>query len=362
MDKNKLFNIENYEFEIVNIPVTFRSNKKTDAIYHLLVDNDGRIHDYKIEFKSAEVECVTTKSHENKNVHRTNFRVEIFKRIGVNHSFGGTKHHVLLNNEQIKKWNEYFDEQWHNETFQNIIYIVVGCNASGEGIPESSNAKTNIEGKEYAIGFLLKALNISKETNSFDYADKWQTSPSIDFSVWIKKNQFIYESFQKFNSYTKRNEWKKDYETLKKKFSLYMKEKRELDEKIRNERMVYEKNCKQIYLSLYEFWSKNINLDKEFAHIYPVKQIRKNYLKTKNENDLKEISDKENCLPLSPDIHTRYDKYFFYWNTQGKLEKIKKEVTDGIEKFENIPNEQLTTKKIFYLDKYIKYLKDSKKI
>ena len=57
-----------------------------------------------------------------------------------------------------------------------------------------------------------------------------------------------------------------------------------------------------------------MQIDYEKAHIKPVYEIKNEYLKNSNKEILRQISDPYNFLPLTPNIHTMYDKYKLYWD------------------------------------------------
>lgn len=103
----------------------------------------------------------------------------------------------------------------------------------------------------------------------------------------------------------------------------------------------------------------------QYAHIYPVKEIRKSFFNEKNEKiNLDDISNEDNFLPLATEIHQLYDSDKLFWNQNGELELLEEALkyneyyrnTFGI--YSKISNNILINTKIRY---YLKILSDLKK-
>lgn len=102
----------------------------------------------------------------------------------------------------------------------------------------------------------------------------------------------------------------------------------------------------------------------QYAHIYPVKEIRKSFFNENEKINLNDISNADNFLPLAAEIHQLYDSDKLFWNQNGELELLEEALkyneyyknTFGI--YSKISNNILINTKIGY---YLKILSDLKK-
>ncbi len=113
---------------------------------------------------------------------------------------------------------------------------------------------------------------------------------------------------------------------------------------------LYDKN-KHLDSSYFANFIKNINNPpSEHCHIIPVKISRKNI------NTLKEISDPNNCLLLSPTLHAHFDKQNIYFDLNGYCYQLRNNKL--INKVQ-LKKEFLNEARKKYLNKYLKMFVDN---
>ncbi len=342
---DRLFNefLSEYNPQIVSMDV-FSKDKLNQITYKLLVVNNSFIIDYKIEFKSFSIKLETTGSHQEskKKNHSFILRKELIENVlGLKHKFVSLENHnkrkeqnTFNDSINLNKINDFLNDS-KNElwriTFQNIIYILSGSNPSGE-----SNGKGELTtyylNSEVPFGLFLGTLNVCKkfrkqyceknEINQFNLTYlinkvyKWlENDKNLKLNDFLKFNPELDSFFKEFIKNSK--DWKNIRQKMKDNLESQNKKFFSINSEIIKLRKEFTKEIQTKWSDPYfEFFNieKDMQVDYEMAHIKPVYEIKNEYLKNSNKGILKQISDPYNFLPLTPNIHTMYDKYKLYWD------------------------------------------------
>lgn len=385
--------LEDFNFKIIEMNA-FTKNEKTKLKYYLLVDQDNFIHDFKIEFELLEINTFTTKSHKNHDTNKIKLRIKIIESyLLLKHKFkdeDNFKKRIAYSNISKDKIEELNKKIWNDDmrqiTFQDVEYLLTGSNPSGQGNGKGY-LNTSFENDVVPFGFFLQVLNIKKQIdkqygkskNQYEvlWKEFWHNQKQdkkISFDKWLNENEILRKYLKSFK-YSSSN-WKNLFDKFKKELNENKQKWFDLNSKIiklrKNQKEAFKKffesnslknDNKTINQFAYEyFWSINHNKSSsrfQYAHIKPVKYIREQYKQTQNDKILDEINDINNFLPLPSDIHELYDKFYFYWEKNGKIQNLKEISKDDLkrmQKFSQINKNILETRKK-YLDDYLKYLK-----
>lgn len=382
IDNNRLN--DNFQFKLILMDVFSGevNNKKNDWTYYLLVDENNFIHDYKIQAKRVSIKTQTTKSHSmnnKRNSKELNRRKEFLEELNLKHEFvednkKSKKDSIFFdeNNIDLIKFNKWlWDLKWTDITFQNIEYILNGSNPSGQG---NGRGFLNIfyNNSIQPFGFFLQTLNISKTINKLYkknvliYDLIWSNFDSksikkFSFEEWVEENEILDDLLKQFK--LNPENWKQIIEEFRLTIRTQKKYFEDLEQKISKLRTKQKKLIKNKYKKrdiIYDFFSnfqENNYPDRiTYAHIKPVWKIKKEYLTNQDnkESILEQISDINNFLPLSPNIHDLYDNYYFYWTNTGELKQIKE-----INNKNEITNySQINKNKLESIQKYLNEYKE----
>ena len=350
--------LNNHGFFIVKFNAfSFSSDNKEENIieYKLLVEDSGLCFDYKIHFHQISITNVTTKSHKNqylnhKNNSKYHIRTKFLEMLELEHIFnefrGKRKQYYFYNenHKNLSKINQYLlTKNLKTITFQNIEYILRGENAGGQG---SGKGYLNLkyDNTYLPFGLFLQAINKISERNELfedreeqiSWGEIWEKSESrtIDFETFLSSNGEIKDLFLKFKNHP--SNWK----SIKEDFKNFLNKKCEkfldvdkLVRKYRSEGVInfekkYGSNKLDAIRKFFNITDSNFlpdAVDIQYAHIYPVNAIRRGYLK-KEISDLKAISDADNFLPLTTEIHKLYDSNKLYWMQNGELQIFEKDL------------------------------------
>lgn len=351
--------LNNYGFFIVKFNVFSLShdNEEENIIeYKLLVEDSGLCFDYKIHFHQISITNVTTKSHQNqylnsKDNSKYTIRMKFLEMLELEHIFNGVfnqrKQYYIYNenHNNLSKINQYLlTKNLKTITFQNIEYILRGSNPSGQGNGKGY-LKLKYDNTYLPFGLFLQAINKISERNQLfedskeqiSWGEIWKKSESrtIDFETFLSSNGEIKDLFLKFKNHP--SNWEsinKDFENfLNKKYKKFL----DVDKLVRNYRSEGVKNFEEKYgtnkvVAIRKFFNitdsnfapNAVNI--QYAHIYPVNAIRRGYLE-KEIDDLKAISDADNFLPLTTEIHQLYDSNKLYWMQNGELQISEKDLS-----------------------------------
>lgn len=347
-------------------------------------------------FRPTDVEMLKTDYYKNKTKASLNIRYKILepyqesKKFFINKISKKDKIRIEIPNILISKINK---ELFKLHRVKSSIDVFAGSNSSGAELNHNaSNIVTYYENEEknnfYNFSNPLNRKEIYKDEkdikiNSIDEIEL------IEFADYLKKNSIANELYCYYNSlemilndfyepisnlsgyenFSKENNDKylnlineeknlyKDETKLSTHDFIYKRVKESIDEytksfdyinkdknkenklvnKLRNaQRLLVKEEIREL-MTQYPNYCKNYffnSLDDKFinyecAHIIPVKESRSDI------NRLEEIADNNNCLLLSPNLHSEYDKNYINFDSNGdcykkggmKLEelKIKKE-------------------------------------
>ena len=387
--------LKNYGFQIVKFDVFSLVDgiKKSIIEYKLLVHENRICIDYKIEFKQIYANYKTTGSHKEKYFNCSNnstyqVRKDFLKKLGKSHCFSENRkdkdYFLITDKNKLSEINNYLSSiELKNVTFQNIEYILTGCNPSGQDSGRG-HLKLKYDDEYLPFGFFLKSINKIKKRNKLFDDNKeeisweriWKKSEDkiISFEDFLSKNGKLQDLFIKFRDNPKN--WKNIFEECKKYFLEQTDNLIEINNGITKYRIEGKKNFENQYGSnrvnaikkIFEISHipkiKLIASTIQYAHIYPVWAIKDSILKLdksqkEERNYLFEmISDKDNFLPLDVETHTLYDRNELFWDQDGKLNKLALENNENYEDklyiYSKISSEILNTTNIkTYLTKFI---------
>ncbi len=377
-NKKQEFNINNFNFKIVEMNV-FNYTETIIMKYYLLVDEMNFIHDYKVIYERVEVKNITTRSHKKKKSKNItlDYRIWFIEELGLEHKYQNKNEH------NKRKKSEYFDYDHINKTninsnnsliryrdvtFQNIIYILLGSNPKGEG-KNIGTLFTQYKNEKINFGFFLQCLNVTKQISSkfinINYETAWQNKEikSIMFTEWLDGNDEIRKLFIQFN--LRRENWKEIKSNFEKSYKLKRTNFINLETKVNKLRTEQKKNIQNkfgildINNVINDYFSTN-STKFEYAHIKPVWYIKYEFNKKKDENILNQISDPYNFLPLPSTVHNLYDSYYFYWEEDGKMNKLKNNLNmNDVHGYTQINEKQLKNSRYFLKEykKVIEYIK-----
>lgn len=348
------FNLTNYEFRIVKMEVFNESHnlKQNQMTYYLLVDANNFIHDYKFQFHKLIITPQTTESHNKPSLDKRLLqRLQMLKILNIKHTFSEHKEAIEISDqdllEKLNKW--IWKENWNNFTFQNIEYLIKGSNPLGQGSAKGY-LKTDYHGISYCFGFFFQMLNIGnailKKYNNVSYDSVWyeyfnnKNITEVDFDKWMEKSDI--SNF--FKEYVLNS---KNWKNINDRFKIHLNKLRQdfmkLEDEISRLRNKYRNDINKRFQQsgniINHFFEQADTTSCEYAHIKPVYQIRNEYLKTNDQEVLNQIADTNNFLPLSPNVHTLYDKKYFYWTKHGELIDIKEFINKDILGFSKIRSE-----------------------
>ncbi len=380
------FIIDDYNFKIIKMNVfSGKQESRIDDIdYYLLVDENNFIHDFKVVFHQINITRFTTPSHRYDTNVRLSYRIKLLNELGLKNSFEkqSKKEYKLFNQEEINKLRiNYllFNLKMNEITLQNVIYLIQGSNPSGEG-RGTGKFYTLYKSNSYCLSFFLQSLNVSKEINSLylnpSYESIWSDFKKglitpISFEAWIDNNNILLKYLREFNWNS--NNWKK----LKNKFKSEIKKETDEFKWLENEviklRLAQKENIKKLYKTdptvfyildnkedyknylYYKYFNiRNPQTNFVHAHILPVSLIKQKYKFKKNEKILEQISDTNNFLPLPENVHSIYDRLFFYWNENGEMCFTNK---PGLNKEEVINFKNIDKSIIPRIKQYLKWYK-----
>ena len=386
--------LKNYGFQIVKFDV-FSSSKhikdKGNIIeYKLLVEDSGLCIDYKIKFKQIYITNNTTKSHEEKYFkpeYNSRYQIRKFflEKLEIEHIFNmgkyqRKKYFKFNEKDKLSKINDYLlSINLGDLTFQNIEYILTGSNPGGQG-NGNGFLKLKYDDEYLPFGFFLQSINKIKERDKLFEDDKkqilweeiWEKSKNniISFEEFLSNNGEIKNLFIKFKQNPEN--WKnfsKDFEQCfnnkyKKFIDIDKLIKRHRKKGITNFESKYGKDKVNAIKKIFDIPKDNNFLPNhtiiQYAHIYPVKEIRKSFFNEKNEKiNLDDISNEDNFLPLDAETHILYDRNELFWDQDGKLNKLlalenNEYYEDKLYIYSKISNNILNTTNIkTYLTKFI---------
>ncbi|UVT34349.1 HNH endonuclease [Mesomycoplasma hyorhinis] len=337
------------------------------------------IHYFHYELEMCEIDILTTQSwFKSMN---TNFkkREKVFSLLGLQQKPRASKidHHLVnLSQDQLKKLNHFLKYDYES-TIKNIIALTRGSNPSGE-LMSPNNAPIILEKEDlyfknnFAIfftNFFYPIVEIedlreqifndtSKKQNYFQLFVQKATQQDSKFFKILKIIQYL--SNHNKNFYERKDLGKKKLKELKELISI-----KNIEKDIKNSRQKFQQNIAKQQNMLFDF------LPKEKAHIWPVSEIKRELIKidkqSNNQNEYQKllfaIEDYENCLVLSPDLHTAFDKNWFtfdevtghliFMENNKEIQEFRTQlVKDGrINKIIQIPPKFFTKNRQKYLEK-----------
>lgn len=335
--ENKQFYWSSIEIISSNFFDIFNKNK-TDSIFrgHLKIYYDvlGIIYHYEFKFDFIVIDTFTTASwleSKNKNFQ---LREQLFKKINIEPqkprpkkelNYLDKNNFVQLNEEQIRKTNEFINS--HNITFNNVVALFRGSNPSGQ-IKNKKSGQLLWKKDNKLYNFTIFFQNLFIGLIAFDKKIVINNATHGDFLTIIPeqiKTMFLNFDVNKL----------KEIKSILFSYSQTQNEIEFLVEKdIQKERQKYAKNIEKHNVSVFK-WRKD---ETEKAHIYSVKLIRQQMEKCKhlimneahNEDQKKKyqsdynmyksyISNVDNYLNLTRQLHYFFDSNFFSYNKNGEI-------------------------------------------
>ncbi len=320
-----------------------------------LVDELDIIIDWRINFKTCCFSPESTHSWSKEtsnslNKRKFDTRQAICNTLGIQHFSPNLKRirhtYIPLNKEQLISLSNYFNSSCYKNNFggmKMIDTLISGSNASGSGANNSSEAIRTVNKNGEYENFLNFITEIwSKDWRGVDALSKidsiWESATSVrQFHEWLERKKDLALYYYQMNVDQKSyglNETKKTTGNWAKP---RMKRANEINKKTEMARDLFVKNIKEIekinYSKIFNMFNMKVeNIDYEKAHIKPIWLIKKEANKDYNnlQKHINEISDVNNFLPLSCNMHAKYDKKHFYYDQNGNMIMLKNEDTKNV--------------------------------
>lgn len=362
--ENKQFYYSSLEI-MSNNSLDISNKSKSDSVFHgyLIIYYDvlGIIYHYEFQFDSIVIDTFTTASWLVSKNKSYQLREKLFKQIGIGpqkprpkNNLSNKMNFVQLNKQQIKQTNNFINS--NSITFNNVVALFRGSNPSGQ-IKNKKSGQLLWKQDDKFYNFTIFFQHLFIGSIPLDKTIVVRNAIFANFLTIIPKQ--IKEMFLNFDI----SQLKEIKDTL---FS-YNQTQNEIellvDKDIQRERQKYTKTIEKNNVSVFK-WRKD---ETEKAHIYSVKSIRQQMEKCKHlmMNEVKQeqkskyqseynkyksyISNVDNYLNLTRQLHYFFDSNFFSYNKNGEIIFSLEEYTYEVNN-KNVDNKITKTKKDRMLD------------
>ena len=313
----------------VKIPFIRKQFNKTKSAkykgYLVFISNKhGVIYDWKINFKEIHIDIFTTKSWFFKKSSKFEIRKKLFNELGLKQLQRPLKNSnkiIKLNDFQVKITNEFFNNRnKYNSTIKNILAILKGNNPGGEA-KKPSSAELIIDWDLNTKNFIILIDDlIMKEKLKFNVAILG--SEVITFKKFIKLNKTLENAFDFMQQEKDEKNFKEYLSNIKDYYKKYNDNVKKVERIIKSERSKYSTNIdKTINNFPFQFKDKS---QFQKCHIYEIHQIKEQMIYNLHEykpikNLKKMISDPQNFLPLTEEVHRKFDSNYFTYKLDGTI-------------------------------------------
>ena len=317
----------------VTIPfIRKQFNKTKSAKYKgdlvFISNKHGVIYDWKINFKEIHVDIFTTKSWFLKKSSKFKIREKLFNELGlkqIKRPLKSLNKIIKLNDSQVKTVNNFFNNRnKYNSTIKNIVGILKGNNPGGEAKKPSSaeliiNSNLNTKNFIILIDDLMMKEKLSEKIQFSVLCINVETIKLEDF---IQLNETIESAFNFMQQEKDENDFKEYLFSIKKYYKKYNDNFKKAEEIIKSERSKYSKNIDKSIIN-FPFQFKNKSQFQK-CHIYQIHQIKEQMIYQLHEckpikKYIKMISDPQNFLPLTEEVHRKFDANDFTYKSDGRI-------------------------------------------
>ena len=313
----------------VTIPfIRKQFNKTKSAKYKgdlvFISNKHGVIYDWKINFKEIHVDLFTTKSWFFKKSSKFKIREKLFNEINLKQlerPLKSSNRIIKLDDFQVKTVNNFFNNRnKYNSTIKNIVGILKGNNPGGEAKKPSSAEliiDSNLNTKNFII--LIDDL-IMKEKLKFDVAIFG--SKEMKLEKFIELNETLESAFNFMQQEKNENDFKEYLSNIKEYYKKYNENVKKVEKIIKSERTKYSTNIDKSIIN-FPFQFKNKSQFQK-CHIYQIHQIKEQMIYQLHEckpikEYIKMISDPQNFLPLTEEVHRKFDANDFTYKLDGTI-------------------------------------------
>ncbi len=313
----------------VTIPfIRKQFNKTKSAKYKgdlvFISNKHGVIYDWKINFKEIHVDLFTTKSWFFKKSSKFKIREKLFNELDlkqIKRPLKNSNKIIKLDDFQVKITNEFFNNRnKYNSTIKNIVGILKGNNPGGEAKkPSSAELIINLDLNTKNFIILIDDL-IMKEKLKFDVAIFG--SKTIELEKFIQLNETIESAFNFMQQEKDENDFKEYLSNIKEYYKKYNDNFKKVEKIIKSERSKYSKNIDKSIINFpFQFQNKS---QFQKCHIYQIHQIKEQMIYQLHEckpikKYIKMISDPQNFLPLTEEVHRKFDANDFTYKLDGTI-------------------------------------------
>lgn len=323
----------------VTIPFTRKQFDKTKSAKYkgdleFISNKHGVIFDWKINFKEIYIDLFTTKSWFIKKYPQFKIREKIFKELNLKQEVRPTNSSnkiLKLNNFQVQKINQFFNNRKkYHSTIKTIVGILKGNNPGGEAKKPSSaeliiDSSSNIKNFIILIDDLIMKEKLNEMTQ-FKLASIG--AKEIKLKDFIKLNEELKNAFNFMQQEKNENDFKTYLENIKEYYKKYNDNIKQVERIVKKERSKYSKNIDK-NINNFPFQFKNKSQFQK-CHIYEINKIKEQMIYKLHENKSIEkyklmISDPQNFLPLTEEIHRKFDANYFTYKLDGTIWPIHEE-------------------------------------
>ena len=346
----------------------------------------GVIYDWKIKLDYIELDLYTTLAWFTNNCNPFNIRKKLFKELEMKQCPRPSKTSnklVILNKNQIKIVNDFFNNrQKYTSTIKNIVAILKGNNPGGE-VKNPSSAEMiidsikNLKYKNFVIlidDLVMKKRDVYNENyDPYDvYEEYYQFSDPISFEEFCQLNPHLEIVFNWFQTSMTQEKYKRYLQGIKEFYKKYNSAIDIITKKCNLARSKYSNNVDKL-LEIIENYNGHLPFgiprDKlQKCHIEDVHHLKDLAIYAYRENKsykeyIERIADPNNFIPLPEDIHRKFDKNYFTYDTNGHAypikipegEKFLNEYKD-MQQYKQIPKDFLTKERIAYIKRRMEYI------
>ena len=349
----------------VTIPfIRKQFNKTKSAKYkgdlEFISNKHGVIYDWKINFKEIHVDIFTTKSWFFKKSSKFQIREKLFNELCLKQLQRPLKNSnkiIKLDDFQVKIVNNFFNNRnKYNSTIKNIVGILKGNNPGGEA-KKPSSAELIIDWDLNTKNFIILIDDlIMKEKLKFDVAIFG--SKEMKLEKFIELNETLESAFDFMQQEKDENDFKEYLSNIKEYYKKYNENVKKVEKIIKSERSKYSTNIDKT-INNFPFQFKNKSQFQK-CHIYQIHQIREQMIYQLHEckpikKYIKMISDPQNFLPLTEEVHRKFDANDFTYKLDGTIWPLNKPGHEFIkheldEKYKKIDDFFLSKQRKKYLE------------
>ena len=317
------------KYFITKIPVIRRDFEKTKsakfkADIEIVSNDEGIIYAWNIIFSECWIDVESTPAWFNKKTSLFKKREELFKAIKLKQVKRPSRtHHALvsLNEDNLKQLNQYINKNY-DSTIKNVVGLLKGSNPKGEaGDPTSAEIVVN-DGTNSNFVILIDDLMPIRNKSFKPYAIGATVKPFMDYVNTNDDISMAYELMQEPKSI---EEYRIYLSSIKAVVAKGRRDIQAIKTTLSNYRNVFSKNIDK-YVKKFPFGFVDSS-DFQKAHIEESHTVEGDIIDlSKNmnhkeacERHKKTLTDPNNFIPLTNEVHRKFDSYDITYNSEGAM-------------------------------------------